>query len=132
MKGTWKKAPPELITLFDAAIAARPAVERRQMFGYPCAFLNGDMLTGLFEDRMTFRLSEADRAKAAREIGAEPFAPGGRPMREYVVLPRDIVADMRKLGPWLERAIAHVETLPAKKPRKPTRGSRPAGRGCRG
>lgn len=123
MKGTWKKAPPELITLFDAAIAARPGVERRQMFGYPCAFLNGNMLTGLFEDRMMVRLSEADRTRAASEIGAEPFAPGGRPMREYVILPRDIVTDKRKLGLWIKRAISHVETLPAKKPKKPRHGS---------
>jgi TfoX/Sxy family transcriptional regulator of competence genes len=123
MKGSLRKAPPELIALFDAAIAARPGVERRQMFGYPCAFLNGNMLAGLFEDQMMVRLSEADRARAASEIGAEPFAPGGRPMREYVVLPKAIVADKGKLGPWIERAIAHVEALPAKTPKKPKRGS---------
>ena len=42
------------------------------------------------------RLSEADRAKALAEAGAKPFAPGGRPMREYVVLPPAIVADKRE------------------------------------
>ena len=44
MKGKWKKSPPELVATFDAAIAGKPGVERRQMFGYPCAFLNGNML----------------------------------------------------------------------------------------
>ena len=122
MKAKWKKSPPELIAAFDAAIAGKPGVERRQMFGYPCSFLNGNMLSGLFQDQMMVRLSEADRAKAAREVAAMPFAPGGRPMREYVVLPAEIVADKRKLGTWLKRAIAYVETLPAKKPRKPKRG----------
>jgi TfoX/Sxy family transcriptional regulator of competence genes len=117
MKAKWKKSPPELVATFDAAIKGKPDIERRQMFGYPCAFLNRNMLTGLFQDRMIVRLSEADRAKAIGELGAQPFAPGGRPMREYVVLPPDIVADGRKLGSWLKRAIAYVETLPAKKPK---------------
>jgi TfoX/Sxy family transcriptional regulator of competence genes len=122
MKGKWKKSPPELIAAFDAAIAGKPGVERRQMFGYPSAFLKGNLLAGLFQDQMMVRLSEADRAKATVEAAARPFAPGGRPMREYVVLPPEIVADKRKLDAWLKRAIAFVGTLPAKKPKKPKRG----------
>jgi TfoX/Sxy family transcriptional regulator of competence genes len=122
MKAKWKKSPPGLTATFDAAIAGKPGVERRQMFGYPCAFLNGNLLSGLFQDQMMVRLSEADRTKAVVEAGAEPFAPGGRPMREYVVLPPGIVADKRKLGLWLKRAIAHVETLTARKPKRPRRG----------
>jgi len=122
MKKKWKKSPTELIAAFDAAIAGKAGVERRQMFGYPCAFLNGNMLTGLFEDQMMVRLSEADRAKASLQAAATPFAPGGRPMREYVVLPAAIVADKRKLGAWLGRAIAYVETLPIKKKAKAKRG----------
>jgi TfoX/Sxy family transcriptional regulator of competence genes len=119
MKAKWNKSPPELIAAFDAAIAGKPGVERRQMFGYPCAFLKGNMLSGLFQDQMMVRLSEADRAKASLQAAATPFAPGGRPMREYVVLPPEIVADKRKLGTWLKRAIAYVDTLPAKRPKRP-------------
>ena len=119
MKGKWKKSPPELTAAFDAAIAGKPGVERRQMFGYPSAFLKGNLLSGLFQDQMMVRLSEADRAKASLEAAATPFAPGGRTMGEYVVLPPEIVADKRKVGAWLKRAIAYVETLPAKKPPKP-------------
>jgi hypothetical protein len=56
------------------------------------------------------------------EPGATIFEPmKGRPMREYVVLPPPIVADSRKLRAWLRRAIAHVDTLPPKKPKKPKR-----------
>jgi TfoX/Sxy family transcriptional regulator of competence genes len=122
MKAKWRKSPPELIAAFDAAIAGKPGVERRQMFGYPSAFLNGNLLSGLFQDQMMVRLSEADRTKASLEAAATPFAPGGRPMREYVVLPPEIVADKRKVGVWLKRAIGYVGTLPAKKPKKAKRG----------
>jgi TfoX/Sxy family transcriptional regulator of competence genes len=117
MKGKWKKSPPALIALFDAAIADRPGLERRQMFGYPAAFLRGNLITSLFQDQMMVRLSQSDRAKALT-AGGVAFAPGGRPMREYVVLPADIVTDKRKLGLWLKRAAAYGETLPAKKPRR--------------
>ena len=117
MKGTWKKSPPELVAAFDAAIAGKPGVERRLMFGYPAAFVNGRLMSGLFEDQMMVRLSETHHVKAIVEEGGKPFAPGGRPMREYVVLPPRIVADKRKLGVWLNRAIAHVGTLPAKRPK---------------
>lgn len=119
MTAKWKKSPQSLIDTFDAMIAGKAGVERRQMFGYPCAFLNGNMLTGLFEDRLMMRLSEADRTKAAADLGARTFEPmKGRPMREYMELPAAVVGDRRKLGAWLRRAIAYVETLPAKKPKK--------------
>ena len=118
MTPKWKKAPPELIARFDAAIARHEGVVRKQMFGYPCAFLNGNMLTGLFEDKMMVRLSEKDRAKASLEAAAVPFAPAGRPMREYVVLPPEIIENPRKLGAWLKRAVAYVGSLPKKKPNR--------------
>jgi len=127
--GGGKKSPPELIARFDAAIARHPGVERRQMFGYPCAFLNGQMTTGLFQDGMMLRLSEADRTRAARELGATPFEPmKGRPMREYVALPKEVVADSATLDAWLDRAVDWVRTLPAKsnKPKKPAPAKRTA------
>src|SRR5204863_9564565 len=119
---------------FDAAVGKVPGAERRQMFGYPCAFLNGNLLTGLFEDKMMVRLSEKDRAKAELEAAATPFAPGGRPMREYVVLPDAIVEDTRKLGGWLKRAASYVATLPQKKKTaaKARAKAAPAKRGSRG
>jgi hypothetical protein len=67
MKGKWRKSPPALVALFDAAIAGKAGVQRRQMFGYPAAFLGGNLITGLFQDHMMVRLSEADRAKALAE-----------------------------------------------------------------
>ncbi len=125
MTAKWKKSPPELIARFDAALKVDGRIERRQMFGFPCAFLNGHMLTGLFQDSMMVRLSEADRIKAMAEPGASTFEPmKGRPMREYVVLPPAIVADTRKLRAWLRRAIAHVDALPAKKPKQPKKPKR--------
>jgi hypothetical protein len=42
-------------------------------------------------------------------------------MGGYVVLPASIVADDRALRGWLDRAIDHGRSLPAKPPKKPKR-----------
>ena len=90
-------------------------VELRKMFGYPCAFLRGQMVTGIFQDRIMLRLSEADREKFLKLPGAKPFEPmPGRPMREYVELPPNVMNSPAALKRWVKRGIAYVETLPPK------------------
>jgi TfoX/Sxy family transcriptional regulator of competence genes len=119
------KAPPELVTRFDDAL--RPLmneIEPRQMFGYPCAFANGYMFTGLFQDFMHVRLSDADRAEFLKISGALIFEPmAGRPMKEYVAVPPSILNSERDLDRWLRRSLAYVQSMPpkAKKPKKATR-----------
>ena len=42
----WTKSPPELIELFQESIPEHPQVEPRQMFGYPCCFVKGNLFPG--------------------------------------------------------------------------------------
>jgi TfoX/Sxy family transcriptional regulator of competence genes len=111
----WKKSPPELVALFEAVLAAEPRAERRAMFGYPAAFANGNMATGLHQDDWMVRLDEAGRAALAAK-GGRPFEPmPGRPMREYVVLPAAVQRDRRALARWVARALDYTSALPPKK-----------------
>ena len=120
MAARWKKAPPELVELFDEVLAAEPRAERRSMFGYPAAFVNGNLATGLHQDRWMLRLPEADRAALAKQ-GGRPFEPTpGRPMGEYVVLPQAVLAKRSALGGWVTRALDYTGALPAKK-KKPAK-----------
>ena len=97
MAARWKKAPPELVALFDAVLSAEPRAERRAMFGYPAAFVNGNMVTGLHQDDWMVRLAEPDRAELIA-MGGRTFEPmPGRPMREYVVLPQAVLRERRAL-----------------------------------
>lgn len=117
----WDKSPPELIAVFDAALPPDPAIERRQMFGYPCAFVNGNMFVGLHEDNLILRLSEADREAFIETHGTRLFEPfPGRVMREYAVVPPALRTDAAALGDWIGRSLAYASALPpkAKKPRK--------------
>ena len=116
----WGKSPPDLVDPFSAAIADLPGSEPRKMFGFPAAVVNGNLLTGLFEDRGFVRLAEADRAELAG-AGAPAFEPmPGQPMRGYVELPAAVLADGATRDGWLRRSLAHVAGMPPKekKPKK--------------
>jgi TfoX/Sxy family transcriptional regulator of competence genes len=118
---TWKKASAETVERFHEAVAGIEGVEVRKMFGYPAAFVGGNMAAGVFGDTLLARLPEADRAERLAE-GWSPFEPmPGRPMREYVALPEAVAADPLETRHVMERAAEYVRTLPPKapKPKKP-------------
>ena len=113
---SWKKSPPDLVEAFGALAGRYPELAQRKMFGYPAAFIAGNMTTCLHEERWIVRLGEADRAELLARPGATPFEPmPGRPMREYVVLPPDVRSDPAAIAAWVERAIAYARTLPPKR-----------------
>jgi TfoX/Sxy family transcriptional regulator of competence genes len=112
-KISWKKSPPQLVETFHGALPDDPRVERRTMFGCPCAFVRGNMFTGLHQESMILRLPEAERAAMP---GARPFEPlPGRFMREYVVVPPAILASGPELKAWAGKALAYAASLPPKK-----------------
>ena len=113
-KMKWRKSPPELIAAFAAAFPGPPA-ERRQMFGYPAGFVNGNMFTGLHQENWMVRLGEAERGALLKLPGAKPFEPmPGHVMREYVVMPPAVIADSKALKIWLGKAVTYTASLPAK------------------
>jgi TfoX/Sxy family transcriptional regulator of competence genes len=118
----WTKAPQSLIDLFDACLPQGPGLERRRMFGQPCAFVNGNMFAGLLQDVAFARLPPGLHAELDAEFGVRHFEPmPGRPMRAYVVLPEEVLDDEGRYAEILQGAYAFTAALPpkAKKPRKP-------------
>ncbi len=117
----WRKPSAELIERFHEAVAGIEGVEVRKMFGYPAAFVGGNMTAGLHQESFLVRLSETDRAERLAD-GWSTFEPmAGRPMREYVTLPPQVVADADATRAWVERAAGYVRTLPPKAPKAPKR-----------
>lgn len=118
---TWTKSPEDLVERFGAAVAGIEGLERRQMFGYPTAFIGGNMVTGLHQESWIVRLPDDQRAERLA-VGWSTFEPmAGRPMREYVSMPPSITDDPGAARMWVERAAAYVRTLPPKV-RKPKSG----------
>lgn len=113
--GKWRKSPDDLIALFDAAVPKDKRVERRKMFGYPAAFVNGNLFMGLHQDDFMLRLGESDRAELARRHGGTPFEPmPGRRMREYMVVPRLLLSSTPSRTEWIGRSLAYACSLPPK------------------
>lgn len=110
----WRKSPPELIARFAAALPDDATCERRTMFGYPAAFVNGNMFAGLHQESMIVRLDVATRATFLR-LGGQPFEPvPGRVMREYLAVPAAVLGEARSLRRWVGKAFAYAASLPPK------------------
>lgn len=104
----------ETLEAFNRLAGAGPGATVRKMFGQSAAFVHGNMFMGVFGDGINFRLDPASR-DAAVAAGAEPFAPMGRPMKEYVVLPAS--TDPALLERWAALAYTYGASLPAKEPK---------------
>ena len=112
---SFDKSPPQLVERFGAVLDRYPEAERRKMFGYPAAFVGGNMATGLFRDTWVVRLS-ADEIEPAMAGGATAFEPmPGKPMKAFVVIPAADVADDAAIADWVERGLALARSMPPKK-----------------
>src|SRR5712671_3465155 len=116
----WTKSPQSLIDLFDKSVPSSVTVSRRKMFGYPAAFANGNLFIGLHQNDFIMRLSEEDRARFSAEYGERVFEPmKGRPMREYVRLPEELLTDAPRRAPWIKRSLEYAEGIKPKAKPKP-------------
>ena len=85
------------------------------MFGYPCRFFNNNMFMGLFQSQVFLRLSREDKEKFLTLKDAHQFEPiPGRIMKEYVILPLDLLNNSKQLQYCLSRSLEYMATLPPK------------------
>jgi TfoX/Sxy family transcriptional regulator of competence genes len=111
----FRPSPQEVVALFERVAPTGPDITRRKMFGFPAAFVNGNLCCGTFNDQLMLRLPEDARAEQ-ETLGGLPFAPmPGRPMKGYVAVAPQVFADEATLRAWLERAATFTRTLPAKR-----------------
>lgn len=116
----WRKPSEELIRLFEEVTPGPPATPKK-MFGFPAAFVNGNMFMGLHQEDMVLRLPEGARAELLK-MNARMFEPmPGRPMREYIVVPPSVLQDRSKLSSWVQKALEYGSSLPAKTGKKPSK-----------
>jgi TfoX/Sxy family transcriptional regulator of competence genes len=84
------------------------------MFGNLGAFVNGNMFLGLFGGDIGVRLTSDLRGELLEMPGTGAFGPDGRPMKEYVALPRAWRDDPAATATWVDRALAHTAAMPPK------------------
>jgi len=113
----WGPAPERWVSAFAAA--SKGLGEPRKMFGYPAAFVSGNMFAGLHEAGLVMRLPQKQRGEFLALDGARQFEPmPGRVMREYVVAPDALADEPGTVRSWLTKAFRYASSLPAKPARK--------------
>ena len=103
---------------FRDLVPDAPGVEVKPMFGSVGAFVNGNMFAGLFGPDVGVKLDPEGLEELRALEGSGPFGPTERPMGGYLSLPASLSDE--EAAAWVERARAHIATLPpkVKKPKK--------------
>lgn len=104
---------PALADLMRAALAGRPGIGEKAMFGGICWFLNGNMLCGVEVGRFMFRVGKANEAAALALPGAEPVVFGARTMGGLVWVEAE-ACQTTGLEAWIARAADFAGGLPEK------------------
>ena len=117
------KADEKTKALFQAVVPDDPRVQVRPMFGHLAAFVNGQMFAGFFGGDIMVRLPDAKRAQLINEESAAPFAPMGRAMKDYILLPRSWHSDPDRIRRVLRRSMELAAILPPKATARPKRGA---------
>lgn len=116
----FEKSAPELVARFGEVLdrVATPDTSRKPMFGYPCAWVSGNMATGLFAQHWWVRLRPDELAAALASGEARTFeVMPGREMKGYAVMPDEVVANDEQVDDWVGRALAYTATMPPKEPK---------------
>jgi TfoX/Sxy family transcriptional regulator of competence genes len=112
------KPSEEVKGAFRSLVPPGPGIAVKPMFGHLAAFVNGNMFTGVFSEKLFVRAAgpERDRLLAS---GGEDFAPmPGRPMNGYVCLPADWRSDEDNARSWIQLALEKTSAMPPKQPGK--------------
>lgn len=96
------------------ALAAVDGVVEKRMFGGLVFMVNGNMCCGVDQGNLMLRVGPAQYAAALEEPYAGVMDFTGRPMRGFVIVQPAGFATAAALGEWVGKAVAFVQTLPAK------------------
>jgi TfoX/Sxy family transcriptional regulator of competence genes len=113
------KPDPSSVSLFKSLVPNEPHITIKPMFGNISAFVNGNMFFGLFGDDLFLRLSAQDQQELLKNKGAMFLEPmKGRPMKDYVIIPRTWNSQPETVRSWISRSLAWSIKLPPKKTKK--------------
>ena len=104
----------DLAARIRKAVGRKKGVEEKKMFGGLGILLNGNLLVGVWKDSMIVRLDPEQADDALLEPHVSRFDVTGRPMKGWIMVAPDGVADEAAVKQWVQRAAQFVGKLPAK------------------
>ena len=97
-----------------ARLAPVDEVSERRMFGGLAFFVAGHMCVGIMGNELIARVGVDRMESALARPGARVFDATGRPMRGWVTIGAEAIADDADLGDWVECSLDFVHGLPPK------------------
>lgn len=102
------------LELYERLVATQPEVERKGAT-MPYTSLNGHMFSFLSKEGVLgLRLPDEERETFLGEFGTELMEQYGRTMKEYVVVPDELLEDTGELQRYFGISFAYVGTLKPK------------------
>jgi len=102
-----------VIAAYQTALPDDPRVERKQMFGSPCAFVNRQMFFGTFEQTLVARVGPTRVLALAYQDGMQVFTPSpGKQWDDYVQM--DASLDPGVIAELATEALGWAAALPKK------------------
>jgi len=114
-----------------AALADRPNIEEKRMFGGLAFLLAGKMFCGIAKEDLMVRVGPDKYEEALGRGYARPMDFTGRPMRGYVFVAPGGCATKREVSAWIEAGLAFVSTLETTEVRRSKSARGRAARGKR-
>ena len=84
------------------------------MFGGVAYLLEGNMAVGIHKDSLMVRVGPDGHEEALSQPGVSVFDITGRPMKGWILVDAENVADEESLGTWIDRGLDFAATLPPK------------------
>jgi len=100
------------------ALAGKKITEQ-VMFGGICFMFRGNMTVGASPRGLLVRVGKEGNAAALKRKGARQMIQGDRTMLGYLFVDEQGTRSDKDLAGWIDIAVAHVATLPAKKKAAP-------------
>ncbi len=107
------KTREEVLKIYEAALDLAGLERKGKTMPYTSA--NGYMFSQLNKaGELGIRLSKTDTAEFDATYGTQPFISYGAKMREYVLVPQELLKDREALSNFLKMGFDYVNSLPPK------------------
>lgn len=95
-------------------LAGRQDVVEKKMFGGLAFMVGGNMSVGVVDDELMVRVGKDGHDDALAQPHARPMDFTGKPMKGFVYVSAQGIAEDDDLAGWVERGVAFAASLPAK------------------
>lgn len=108
----------EMLELYESLINELPDQQKKGKAN-PYTSMNGNMFSFLDKKgKLSLRLSKEDQQELIEKYDAQPSIQYGSTMRDYLIIPDELIQDRDRLRGWIKRCYDHAKTLRPKPTKK--------------